>query len=115
VEPVRIKWFGLIPMTKTAYLVTTAITGGVVVILVLFLVTLGIVPFRQLPWDPALAPFGLDAWVWNWWTLGLLVVLEAFDVLITLRQFARREAEQRVRHAERWPGDRPPDEHIRAG
>ena len=113
-EPVRIKYFGLIPMTRTAYLVTTAVSGGAVVVLVLFAVSLGIVPFRQLPWDPALAPFGLEGWFWNWWTLGFLVILEAFDVWITLRQFARREAEQRARYAERWPEDRPPDERIRA-
>jgi hypothetical protein len=93
--PVRIKYYGLVWLTRRGYLIATAVLAAVAVVAcVLVLLLTGVAPFARPPWEPALRRYGFVAWLWNWWTLGALVVLECLEVLLTLRQFARREAEE---------------------
>jgi hypothetical protein len=107
--PVRIKYYGLVWLTRRGYLRATALLAAVAVLVcVTVLLWTGQVPFAQPPWEPALRRYGFVAWFWNWWTLGALVLAEGLEVLLTLRQFARREAEQRA-HPE------PPADPGRSG
>jgi hypothetical protein len=92
--PVRIKYCGLFWLTRRGYLLLVALTSAVLVgACVVVRLQLGFGPFTQPPWDPALRRYHFLAWTWNWWTLALLLLVPV-EVLLTLRRFARRQAEQ---------------------
>jgi hypothetical protein len=109
--PVRIKFYGLVWLTRRGYLRATAVLAVVAVaVCVAVLLWTGLAPFARPPWARALRRYGFVAWFWNWWTLGALALAEGLEVLLTLRQFARREAEQRARPeppADPEPGGSP--------
>jgi hypothetical protein len=105
VEPVRIKYYGLFWITKRGYLIATALA-------VLFLVpacgyflwvawlTVGSLPPWQWPWEPPPRPaLNFGGWVFNYfyWIILAGVVLEMIDILVVLRRFARKEAEQNAK------------------
>lgn len=98
-QPVRIKYYGLIWMTKRTYLIATAIAAAVVLVLFLVIITLGGIPELKPPWDPALNGRGLLPRIYNAWTFGALIVLELVDVAVMLRKFAQKEAELREESA----------------
>jgi hypothetical protein len=99
-EPVRIKYYGLVRMTKSAYLWTTAIAGAFAIgLLVLGRLAGNLPPFRW-PWEPVPEPeaVGVAVWLYNhlYDIVLFCIVAEAIDVVMTLRAFARKEAEQRA-------------------
>lgn len=104
-ELVRIKYYGLFWITKRAYLIATALG-------VLFLVAacgfflwlswagLGSLPPWRWPWEPPTRPaLNFGGWVFNYfyWIILVGVFLEMIDILVVLRRFAHKEAEQRAK------------------
>jgi hypothetical protein len=94
-KPVRIKYYGVIWMTKRTYLFSTAIAAAVALLLLLIVIVLGAVPELRFPWDPALAGRGILPRIYNAWVLGALIVLELVDIAVVLGKFAQKEASQR--------------------
>jgi hypothetical protein len=100
VEPVRIKYYGVVWLTKKAYLVGTAVTGALAAFFVVLCVVSGRLPPFSWPWEPRPAPHltGVPGAIYNhvWDFLLVGIVLEAIDILVTMRTFARKEAERRA-------------------
>jgi len=97
-EPARIKLYGLVSMTRRAYLVQLVIAAALLVVLFALWAYLP-PPHPASPEHPL--PFLAEAAVWlvrrlPWFLLGLagLYVIEA---VIVLRRFARQEALQKDR------------------
>jgi len=99
-EPVRIRHMGLFSVTKSGYLIGTAIGLSVIAVALLMTYPTGLLPPFHLPWEPAPEPnlTGLRGWLYNHFyeVLLALLVVEAIDIVVTLRTFARKEAEQRA-------------------
>jgi hypothetical protein len=99
-SPVRIKYFGLISMTKCAYLVALAVAGGFALFVVLIGALLGLLPPLDTMWsrEHHVAASGVQAWFHNYfyWFLVVCLIAEAIDVYCSLRQFAKKEKEQRA-------------------
>jgi len=99
-RPIRIKYYGMIWLTKKAYLITTLCVGIIVFgMLLMMMVILGErTPPFTLPWEPAPAntPPGIaGVFYHHFWTLIILVcVAEAIDIAVMLHKFAEKEAEQ---------------------
>jgi hypothetical protein len=95
-EPVRIKYYGLIWLTKSGYLIGTLIGASFVVVLLLMMYPAGYLPPFRWPWEPVADPdaAGVGGWFYNhFYELCLLGFLAAaIDFAVTLRCFARTEA-----------------------
>jgi TRAP-type mannitol/chloroaromatic compound transport system permease small subunit len=96
-QPVRVKYYGLLALTRRQYLFCQA------VLLVLFLIVM--VVMLALPMPDALREAartdfkaGLIKFLWdNFLWIGLVVlVLEGIETVIMLQKFARQEAGQRA-------------------
>ena len=98
--PVRVRYLGLMPMTKAGYLTTAAVVTLFAVGLFVIALLKGYLPPFRWPWDPLTAPAagGFPGWVYNHFYELILVGLlgEVLDVVLMLRAFARKEAEQRT-------------------
>jgi hypothetical protein len=117
-KPVRIKYYGLIPMTRRAYLIATAIASVFAVTIWAVAVALGHLPPLNWPWKQDQIP-GTGPWPWFYnhvyWFLLVCLVAEALDVFVTLRTFARKGALERGRlfremdatEAGGWAGGEP--------
>jgi hypothetical protein len=92
-EPVRIKYYGLIPMTKQGYLITLLAVGLPAVLILVVCTVIGVLPPLETIWRP----LPRANWFVNhfWHIMLLLFVAQAIDTVVTLRVFARKEAEQR--------------------
>jgi hypothetical protein len=136
-KPVWIKYYGLIPMTKWGYLIALITAGAVVSLMILMAAVAGLLPPLDTMWSRRhhVPSSNTGAWLYNYcyWLLLVCLVAQAIDTLITLRTFARKEAEQRAQLDAEWerlgegrprtPGvpethvkggeRRPPDEHLR--
>src|SRR5438034_4141441 len=99
-EPVRIKHLGLFEVTRSGYLTGTLIGLSVVVVALLMAYPTDLLPLLRWPCDPLPAPHltGVRGWLYNHFYefLLFLLLLEAIDIVVTLRLFARREAERRA-------------------
>jgi flagellar biosynthesis protein FlhB len=100
-QPVRIKYYGLIPMTKQAYWICT-----VVAFIFAFAIVAIAALLRQLPplsslWElsPAKPAQGIRPFIYNHFYQIVVVglVLEVIDIITTMRQFAKKEAERQVK------------------
>ncbi|MCS6851543.1 MAG: hypothetical protein NZ700_10305 [Gemmataceae bacterium] len=86
-KPVRVKVYGLVPITRRTYVTIQSLLFGVVTLL------LAIVLMMPRP-----AP-GPENDFWNRmfdflpWVIGAALVLEAIETLVVLRQFRKKEAE----------------------
>lgn len=94
-DPVRIKYYGLFWLTKSGYLIGTLIAVCGIIVAVLMAYPAGYLPPPRWPWDPPPEYHltGVRAWLYNhFYDLVLAcLVLEALDVVVTLRCFARAE------------------------
>jgi hypothetical protein len=99
-EPVRIKYLGLFHLTKSGYVIGTAIGLSVVIVALLMTYPTGLLPPFHWPWEPVPDPnqTGLRGWLHNHFyeVVVALLLLEVVDIAVTLRTFARKEAEQRA-------------------
>jgi hypothetical protein len=103
-RPVWIKYYGLIPMTRRGYLITTGIAFLFAAIACAIVFGLAIAHDRMPPFNrpgppPPGAPQTLGSWLYYnaYWCLLLLLIAEGLDILVTLRAFAKKEAEERAR------------------
>jgi hypothetical protein len=108
-KPVWIKYYGLIPMTRTGYLIALNAAAGIVLLIVLMAALAGLLPPVDTMWSAQHHRPGRDvgAWFYNYlyWILVVCLVAQGIDTLCTLRVFARKEAEQRAERArleEEW-------------
>jgi hypothetical protein len=106
-KPVWIKYYGLIPMTKMGYLIATAVAGLFAAAALAVLLALGQAPPFHWPWEPVPRPGlpGLGPWLYNhlYEVLLVLFILEGIDLVLTLRRFAEKEAEQRAQLSDPTP------------
>jgi hypothetical protein len=111
-EHIQIKYYGLFPITKSTYLVTTLFVCTAMVVLIALCLLVGIFPPLALPWEqePVIKEPGLGPWIANhiYWIILIGLILEALDIAVVLRCFARKEAEQRARLAKLQSSDLTP-------
>jgi hypothetical protein len=92
--PVRVKVYGLISLTKRAYLICVVIGGlGMVALLVLWFLTAGTPTPAEKAGKFPLTPF----YIWrNYapWLLAAAVLIEGIEVYVVLKRFRRAEAER---------------------
>lgn len=97
-SPVRIKYYGLIPMTRFAYLVALAAAGAFALAMVLLGAILGGLPPLDTMWSRQhhLAGPGAYSWLHNhlYWVFLVCLVAQMIDTFCTLRLFAKKEKEQ---------------------
>jgi outer membrane protein assembly factor BamB len=99
VQPVRINYWGLMPITKRRYLLALAFELVLAAICVAVVLRLGWPPlstlWRQPPTPPRPVP-----WFWFYASfyriLLLCLIAQGVDVYVILRAFARKEAEERA-------------------
>ncbi len=111
-EPVRIKYYGLLWMTKRAYLIATALGALFLVLACGFFfwvcwTTIGSLPPWHWLWEPPPRPaLNFGGWVFNYfyWIILVGVFLETIDIVVVLRRFAQKEAE-RLRTQARSAGE----------
>jgi len=97
--PIKINYYGLCRLTRTQYLVTTAIVGLFAVV-VLFLVAAGnLFPSFQWPWEPmpANAPPGWRGILFTHFysITAVFMLLEIIDIVVVMRKFNKLEADAR--------------------
>jgi hypothetical protein len=99
-KPVRIKYYGLFWMTRRTYLIVTlaAVVFALGALLTVVVIVGDRMPPFSWPWGPVpanLAP-GFRSWFYHhfWSILIVLCLLELVDILVTLRKFAEKEAEE---------------------
>jgi hypothetical protein len=99
-SPVRIKYYGLIPMTKFAYVVALAAAGTFALFAVLTVALLGLLPPLDTMWSRQhhMPQSGIQALFNNYlyWFIFACLIAEAIDIYCSLRQFAKKEKEQRT-------------------
>jgi hypothetical protein len=98
-EPVWIKYYGLVWMTKAGYLIGTSIALSFAAVAFLMAYPTDLVPPFHWPGTPPPPNLtGRGGWFYNHFydLLALALVAEAIDVVVTLRCFARKEAERRA-------------------
>ena len=97
--PVRIKYYGLIPMTKRTYLIALAAAALLAIAVVATAAVMGLLPPLDIMWsrEHHLRGNGFALWLHNYsyWIIAFCLVAQVVDTFLTLRVFARREAEQR--------------------
>jgi hypothetical protein len=106
-EPIRIKYYGLIPITRRGYLITTAVAFVVAGCMLALARVVGRLPPFTWPWEQAqfAAGSGFAPWFFNnfWRIILLLLVLELVDIATVVYRFAQKEAEQRARPPQPQP------------
>ena len=97
-QPVRVKAYGLVYLTKRTYLV---IQGFGLVFLLTLLVFCLVAP-RPLAWE-AVNPS--VTWMMDYgpWIIGVVLVLEMIETTFMLLRFAEKEAEQNARAPDEGP------------
>jgi hypothetical protein len=97
---VRINYYGLIPMTKFAYLVALVAAGGLALFVLLLGALLNCLPPLDTMWsrEHHLAEPGVFAVVHNYlyWIIVVCLIAQVIDTFTTLRLFAKKEREQRA-------------------
>lgn len=104
-EPVRIKLYGLLSMTRRGYL--AQLITGIVLLVSLFLAWYAFWPYRRL--EPRAGGMGVTIWLMHHlpWLLLILGLLFAVEAVIVLRRFRRAEA-RRSGSAGPQPPNPPP-------
>jgi hypothetical protein len=94
-KPVRIRYYGLIPLTRRTYLVLQV---PVLVLLVVLLAVLFLLPAPPHFGIPEQVLHPVARWLLDHllWIVLLIFILELLDTLFTLRAFARKEAEEQT-------------------
>ncbi len=99
-KPVRIKYWGLIPMTRRGYLIALALAGGFAIAAIAICGIMGRLPPLRSLWReiPGRAPNVWEYWFYNnlYRILIMCLIAQVLDTFVVLRRFARKEAEQGV-------------------
>ena len=102
-KPIRIKYYGLMWMTKSTYLIILTIAAVFAVVVLLGAIAFAGSPVSQFPWDPALNGKSWAYRVYNWWFLVGMLILQAIDTTVVLIKFRQKETEAQCRPAEDQP------------
>jgi hypothetical protein len=98
--PVRIKYYGLIPMTKQTYWICTVVAFSFAFAIIAMGGLLGRLPPLSSLWEitPVNPGTGMATFLYNHFYQIVLacLVLEGIDIVMTMRRFAQKEAEQEV-------------------
>jgi hypothetical protein len=96
-QPRRIKYFGLVWMTRRGYLISLAVAGFVAVACIAVAAAMGTMPPLRSLWEPVLQGPGFRVFFVNnlYRLLLLCLVAQALDTFVVLRKFAKKEAEQK--------------------
>lgn len=96
-EPVRIRLYGILRLTRRGYL--RMLACGLVLLLALW-AALVFTPLPRPTVEPGLTPTGVILWLWVrdhfHWIVLAAVVAEALEAFVVLRRFAAEEARQRA-------------------
>jgi hypothetical protein len=96
-QPVRIKYYGLISMTRRGYLISLAVGGMVAAGCLVFGAVMGHMPPLRSLWEPVVekGPAFYVFFINNLYRFIILcLLLLALETYIILRKFASKEAEQ---------------------
>jgi len=96
-QPVRIKYYGLISMTRRGYLISLAVGGMVAAGCLVFGALMGFMPPLRSLWEPVVekGPAFYVICINNLYRFMILcLLLLTLETYIILRKFARKEAEQ---------------------
>ena len=97
-QPVRIKYYGLIWMTRRGYLISLTVAGLVALACFVIVAAMGRMPPPRSLWEPVVRGPGFGVFVVNnlYRFLILCLIAQAIDTIVVLRKFAKKEAEQRA-------------------
>jgi len=96
-QPVRIKYYGLISMTRRGYLISLAVGGIVAAGCLVFGALMGFMPPLRSLWEPVVekGPAFYVFCINNLYRFMILcLLLLTLETYVILRKFARKEAEQ---------------------
>jgi hypothetical protein len=96
-QPVRIKYYGLISMTRRGYLISLAVGGIVAAGCLVFGALMGFMPPLRSLWEPVVekGPAFYVFCINNLYRFMILcLLLLTLETYMILRKFARKEAEQ---------------------
>jgi hypothetical protein len=107
-EPVRLKYWGVIWLGRVGYLWLNGVGWAVVLAILVVGCQIGLLPPFRWPWAPLnTPPGGLFALGMNHFydLVGLCVIGQLIDAWIFYRKIARAEAERRARIVDREIAD----------
>jgi hypothetical protein len=98
--PIRINYYGLMPMTRFAYWVTFAAAASFALSALLIAGVMGFMPPLDTMWSlqhHRPGP-GIEVWIHNYvyWIIVVCLIAQVIDTFCTMRQFAKKEKEQRA-------------------
>src|SRR5262249_281594 len=98
---IRIKYYGILPITKRGYLLATAVGGVVALGVIVVCMLIGRMPPLSTlwqPWQPSPARERLLFRLYDhlYHIILICIVLQIIDGFVVLRRFQRLEAAQRV-------------------
>jgi hypothetical protein len=106
-KTIRIKYYGLIWVSKRGYLVSSVITLSILGIGLLAGYAAGILPPLSTLWGEPWPPAKLTPWPWLYqylyWFILVGLIAEVVITMRMLRRFVALEAEQQARQAKQAP------------
>ena len=98
---IRIKYYGILPITKRGYILATAVGGVVALGVIVVCMLIGRMPPISTLWQPLQPPPGRERLLFQLYDhlyhiILICVVLQIIDVFVVLRRFQRLEAAQRA-------------------
>lgn len=97
-KTIRIKYYGLVPLSKRAYIATTIGAGCVAVVCLLAAWAAGVLPPLNTLWGEGWAKTSTSPfpWLYNYlyWIIIVCLILEGIDIWTMLRKYQQKEAEQ---------------------
>ena len=100
-KTIRIKYYGLVPISKRGYLRIVVATPVVAGIILLVAWAAGVLPPLSTLWGEHWPEAAKTPWPWlynyMYWFIIIGVLLEAVDVWTMLRKFKQKEEEQRAK------------------
>jgi hypothetical protein len=97
---VRLKYYGLIWVTKRGYLIGTVVTAAILAIGLVAGYAAGVLPPLSTMWGEQWPAARLTPWPWLYsclyWLILVGVIIEVFVTIRMLRRFAEKETEKRT-------------------
>jgi hypothetical protein len=103
-KPIKIRYYGVLPLTRSQYLLATFWLST---FLLGFMLTLALLAAERFPpfhwpWEP-LDPYALPGWrgvfLHHFYSImALFLLFEVIDIMVTLRKFRVKEREMRERN-----------------
>ncbi len=102
-SPTRIKYWGLIPMSRRGYLLALGTAALFAAAIFLIFALMGKLPPLRTLWEevPVRTPTFWQYWFFNnvYRIVVICLIAQAIDTFLVLRRFARKEAEEQAQQA----------------